>query len=279
MNLDDQIPGLSNDRTTHVYTTWHRDELEVRSFLLASARGMSTWFSTKEDEAEAAVANLDPEYMHGSEAYDHFMEEVGIFWESYWNQLASAVIKDAFTLFEVFLEESVNNLLSRYNSRLVTLDTEDSWRMSDCRWFCEAYLGFDLMTDELDAIQWIRNKLSHLRNELRTEGGREEFATKLSMLGVSHDQTSDEENLQLSHFEYGRDLTFAKSLVMSPLEAWRMLDLLRLHVDALAHVFYRFRYDPVTTEALSALGDGIPARKRDEKFLFVPDSPVKNPSM
>jgi hypothetical protein len=31
------------------------------------------------------------------------MDRVGIFWEQYWYQLAAAVIKDAFTLYEVFL--------------------------------------------------------------------------------------------------------------------------------------------------------------------------------
>lgn len=270
MNLTERIPGLDPAATTHVYVAWHRDEIELRNFLLASARGMSVWFNMKEDEAEAAVAHLDPEEMYGDEAYDYFMDDVGIFWESYWHQLASAVVKDAFTLLEVFLEESVDNLLQRYHSRLITLDGEDSWRMSDCRWFFKAYLGFELVTEELGNIQWIRNKLAHLRDELRTVEGRQEFATKLSRLCVSHSETSDEKDLQLSHFEYGRELAFAKSLVLSPLEVWRMLDLIRLHIDHLAQVLYRFRYGSVSTEALRALSNGAPVKSGDRKFLLVP---------
>lgn len=273
MNLDERIPGLDSAVTTHVYATWHRDEIELRAFLLSTARGMSAWFSTKEDEAEAAIAHLNPEGRYGGEAYDHFMDDVGIFWENYWHQLASAVVKDTFTLLEVFLEESADNLLKRYDSRLITLDGEDSWRMHDCRWFFEAYLDVKLMTQELEDLQWIRNKLAHLRDELRTVEGRQEFARILARLGVSHPETEEEKDLELSHFEYGRELEFAKSLVLSPLEAWRIMDLVRVHVDELARLFHRFRYGPVTTEALCALEAGTPVKSSDRRFLLIPDEP------
>ena len=270
MHLDERFPGLDSASTTLVYATWHRDEIELRSFLLASTRGMSTWFSMKEEEAEAAVAHLNPEEIYGDEAFSHFMDDVGIFWETYWYQLASAVVKDAFTLLEVFLEKSVDNLLRGYGSRLITLDTEDSWRMGDCRYFFDAYLGLEVMPQELDDIQWIRNKLSHLRDGFRTEDGRNEFAAKLNRLGVSHPETPEEEDLHLSHFAYGRGLAFAKSLVLSPLEAWRIMDLVRGRIDILARDLFRFRYERATTEALIKLSGGTPMRPVDRKFLLVP---------
>lgn len=250
------------------------DEIELRSFLLASAHGMSSWFKGKEIEAEKAVAHLDPGSMYGDEAFSHFMDEVGIFWETYWYQLASAVVKDAFTLFEVFLEESADGTLRRYKSGLIKLATEDSWRMNECDQFFSDYLGFSVLTRQIKDIQWIRNKLAHLRDELRTSEGKESFAERLNRLGVSSDERPEEKELQLSHFEFGRQLAFSKSLVLSPLEAWRILDIIRMHADQIATALNSIEYGPMSTAPLEALRAGNPVSSRDARLIRIPEPPT-----
>lgn len=201
-----------------------------------------------------------------------FMDEVGIFWETYWYQLAAAVVKDAFTLFEVFLEESADGILRRYNSQLKKLSTEDSWRMWECDQFFNDYLGFHVLTPELEDIQWIRNKLAHLRDSLRTSEGKADLTERLGRLGLGGDATDDEKELLLPHFEFGRELAFTKSLVLSPLEAWRMMDIIRQHADQLTLVLHTIQYGTMTTEALEALRSGTPARKSDHRLIQIPEA-------
>lgn len=270
MNIDQRIPGLDHSKTTRSYAAWHFDEIELRSFLLASARGMSAWFSLKESEAKKSVGRMNPEGMYGGEDFDHFMAEVGIFWETYWYQLASAVVKDAFTLFEVFLEESAHSVLRRHNSGLKNLATEDSWRPHECKDFFEDYLEITVFTENIEDIRWIRNKLSHLRDELRTEEGKADFNERLGRLDVLGPVRPEEEGLDLSHFEYGRALSFSKSLVLSPLEAWRILNIMREHIEHLALLFHSIEWGHVSTGALQTLSEGAPARTRDRSLIHVP---------
>lgn len=274
MNVADRVPGLDHSVTTSTYATWHFDEVELRSFLLTSVEGMKAWFQSKELEAEKAVELLDPEETYGDEAFNHFMVGVGIFSEPYWNHLAAAVIKDAFTLFEVFLEESADRLLHGYRSGLKNLSSENTWLIRDCNRFYEDYLGFPILTADVEDIQWIRNKLSHLRDSLRTEQGQKEFSERLKRLGVGKDETEEEQVLRLPHHEFGRKLAFSKPLVLSPLEAWRIVGILRAHVEQLTVVLHSIQYGGQTTEALEALREGSPVRtgsKGDVRFLHIPE--------
>jgi hypothetical protein len=271
MKLEDRIPGLKHRVTTVPYVIWHRDELELRSFLLASSKGMTAWFRAQEEAAENDVrGTFNPEDSYGDEGYSLFMDRVGIFWEQYWYQLAASVIKDAFTLYEVFLEKSAHDLLRPYGSGLLKLSTEDSWKMHECHDFFETYLGIDIDSSEVGDIQWIRNKLSHLRDSLRTDAGKAEFAEKIHALGIDGDATRAEKDLNLPHYDYGRNLAFGNSLTLSPLEAWRILNILRKNIEHLTKFLYQLQYGRYTTEALDDLSNGKVARERDRKILLVP---------
>jgi hypothetical protein len=70
------------------------------------------------------------------------MGRVGIFWEQYWYQLAAGVLKDAFTLYEIFLEEPAHDLPRRHGSGLKYLSTEKTWFLEECDDFYQRYLGF-----------------------------------------------------------------------------------------------------------------------------------------
>lgn len=109
------------------------------------------------------------------------------------------MIKDSFTLYEVFLEDSAHHLLLPYGSGLNKLQTEDSWKVFEYQDFYKKYLGADIKSPEIEDIQWIRNKLSHLRDSLRTNEGKAEFAEKIEALGIVGDATTDENELNLPH--------------------------------------------------------------------------------
>ncbi|MHA7306749.1 hypothetical protein ACX80E_16150 [Arthrobacter sp. TMN-49] len=272
MNLEDRIKGLDHQFTTGRYVNWHSDELELRSFLLSSSVGMTAWFQGQEEAASNDVrGTFDPQESHGDEGYNLFMDRVGIFWEQYWYQLAAAVIKDSFTLYEVFLEESAHETLRRYGSGLLKLATEDSWRANECEDFYKAYLDVDIKHEDIDAIRWIRNKLSHLRDSLRTPAGKAEFEEKIQSLGIGGDPKEDEKELGLPHYDYGRELAFGSSLSLTPLEAWRILDLLRMHIERLTQSLHKLQYGRVATQALAELSEGRVVKEKDRKILRVPN--------
>ncbi|MCO4263732.1 hypothetical protein NG697_12500 [Pseudarthrobacter sp. MDT3-26] len=272
MKIEERIVGLDHAVTTGRYASWHFDELELRSFLLTSAKGMTAWFKSKEEEAEReGRKSFDRDTYPGLAAYNSFMDETGIFWEQYWQQLSAAVIKDAFTLFEVFLEESAHDLLRRYGSGLKKLSTEGTWLLHQCNSFYEDYVGVTITTPEIENIQWIRNKLSHLRNSFRTVEGKNEFADKVTALGIRGIESSDEEGWGLPNQDHDANSLMTGSLVLSPLESWRILDILRKNVEALTLVLHGIQYGSKTTPALDDLRAGKTVeKKRDEKLLSVP---------
>ncbi|MEV8183284.1 hypothetical protein [Specibacter sp. NPDC078692] len=276
MNLEDRIKGLGHQLDTGRYVTWHRDELELRSFLLASSEGMTSWFKGQEEAATIEVqGTFDPQASHGDEGYNLFMDRVGIFWEQYWYQLAAAVIKDSFTLYEVFLEESAHETLRWYGAGLLKQATEDSWRANECEDFYKAYLGVDIKHEDIDDIRWIRNKLSHLRDSLRTTAGKSEFEEKIQSLGIGADATESEKELGLPHYDYGRDLALGSSLSLTPLEAWRILDILRMHIERLTQFLNKLQYGRYTTQALADLSEGWVLKEKDRKILRVPNPEPK----
>lgn len=271
MKVEKRIVGLDHAVTTGRYASWHSDEVELRGFLLTSAKGMTAWFKAKEDEAEREVrSSVDPETYQGPEVFDHFMDETGIFWEQYWQQLSAAVIKDAFTLFEVFLEESAHDSLRRYGSGLKKLSTEGTWKLEQCNQFYEDYLGVTITTPEIEHIQWIRNKLSHLRNSFRTAEGKNDFTDKIAALGIRGEATEDEEWWGLPNQEHDASSLMTGSLVLTPLESWRILDIIRRNVEALTLVLHGIQYGANTTSALENLRAGNTVRNRDDKLLSVP---------
>lgn len=273
MNAGYRVPGLEHSQNTPRYAMWHADELELRSFLLTTATGMKAWFKSEEEAAEEHVRRtFDPENSYGDEGYSLFMDRVGIFWEQYWYQLAAGVLKDAFTLYEIFLEESAHDLLRRHGSGLKYLSTEKTWFLEDCDDFYQRYLGFQIKRPEIKHIQWIRNKMTHLRDSLRTAEGQAEAEERIDALKISGGPTDAENELGLTHYEYGRDLAFARPLTLSPLEAWRILDLLRGHIEELTVILHRIQYGTRTTAPLYNLSKGIPVNQRDRKLLIIPPS-------
>jgi hypothetical protein len=91
------------------------------------------------------------------------------------------------------------------------MDSDESWRWQQCRAFYKEYLRVDVRTDDVDSIVWMRNKTTHLRDEMKTLAGREEVERRLEEIAVSGPRTDFETRLRLMHdpfpMPWGVDLT------------------------------------------------------------------------
>lgn len=217
-----------------------------------------------------AQLSFDRNAHPGLEAYTHLMEETAIFWDRYWEKLSAAVIKDAFTLFEVFLEESAHDLLRRYGSGLNKLSTEATWLLVQCNTFYEDYVGRTITTPEIENVQWIRIKLSHLRNSFRTPEGENDFADKIAALGIRGEESEGGRERDLPNRTPDAGSLMTGSLVLTPLESWRILNILRRNVEELTLVLHGIQYGSNTTSPLEELLQGRTVRNRDDKFLSIP---------
>lgn len=89
--------------------------------------------------------------------------------------LLAAIVRDAVTAFEVYLEKVILEALRR-NWKAPVKDYADHgmywWEVRD--WF-RALFDEDVETDELREIRDLRHLLTHRRGELRTEAQRQRF--------------------------------------------------------------------------------------------------------
>jgi hypothetical protein len=270
-------PELSASTTDVVYFVWSRAEKDLRAFLLATTRGMKPWFAEREAAAESTVGRFDPETSYGDEGYNEFMDDVGIFWTQYWEQLAASVIKDAFKLFEIFLESSAQRILAPYGSGLVKYDTDGSWNFNEATRFYRDYLDYEVLPAEISGVKWIRDKLSHL-DQLRTQEGKQQLRDHLHVLRLDRAPTPEEKALDLFHDRWAP--SFGPELTFSPVQTWRVLELLRAHVNRLAEPFQEFtrpRQTGRSAQPLINLANGIAVNPRisssirgDSAYLRVP---------
>ena len=259
------------------YVNWNMAEQELRAFLLATARGMAPWFEERKVEAEKIFDRINPEEAYGDEGYSAFMDDVGIFWDQYWQQMAAVTIKEAFKLFEVFLEASAQHILRRYHSGLVDFSTDNSWNFNDCARFYKDYLSVEVLPRNISNIKWIRDKLSHLE-DIRTPTGIAQLESHMSDLALDISPTEEEIELGLYHDDWtpymGTRLNF------TPVQTWRVLQILRSHTNQLAKTFHTFCWpgpSEQTTQELWSLMHGIAVNPRlsskkpgDSRYLVIP---------
>jgi hypothetical protein len=242
------------------YVLWQRGEEQVRAFLTATNRGMSSWLDVEWEKAgDRANDVFDPD-RHGDDLQATLFEQaVGVWPGEYFWQLSSAVLKDACSLYEVFLEQMADAVLQRVGARLAKMSTEDSWRWSDCKLFYQHYIGIDVTPPKIEAILWMRNKITHLRDELRTDAGKAEFAAKVALLDLDGPPTPAELDLGLAdHRAY-----IPRGVDLSQLQTVRALDILREHIGVVAQQAFPFDYGGHTNSYLSALKSKSPISIKD----------------
>jgi hypothetical protein len=110
-----------------------------------------------------------------SDQPDVFHEEVDGLWpDDYHWMLRAAVIRDAVTAFEVYLEKATGEVLGRHGY---------AWKLKPGRtprWeqlvkFTSGYLGVTVDSDLVRRIRDLRHTLTHMRGELRTQEQRDQF--------------------------------------------------------------------------------------------------------
>ncbi|MFK0002542.1 hypothetical protein [Paenarthrobacter sp. NPDC090522] len=249
------IKPIPFETSTPVYYQWHFEELKLRGFLLTSNIGMNSWFEDQYDSANTRANTIFDPDRHGlSLPYDIFMERTGIDPNEYWWQLSAAAVKDACGLLEVFLEEAAHEVLGSRGSGLLKMRTEESWHWNACAGFYEDYLGLQVKPAEIADVIWMRNKLTHLRDELRTREGLNEFHERSERLGISHSPTPEELALGLvPHEPYA-----VRGVHLTQIQTWRVLEIVRSHVDALGLALHGFVYGSLTSEPLEAVAAGTP---------------------
>jgi hypothetical protein len=235
------------------YERWRRDYEGVRYYLLRTNEGMSAWFDARWRDADRRANEIFDRDVHDSSLVaDLFDSEVVIWPDAYFLQLSAAVIKDACTLYEVFLERTADAVLQRFWGTLATLDTEDSWRWNDCATFYASYLHIDVRPPAMEAILWTRNKMTHLRSELRTEAGQAEFEAHLRTLDLNATPHNDESATSLTeHKPY-----FTHGVWLTQLQTLRILDQIADIVTRVAAAAFPFEYGKASSSHLAAVRAG-----------------------
>jgi len=249
------VSYLAAQNASADYVFWQRDHSDIRSYLIKTNQGMGAWFDSRWAAAEAHANDIfDPDQHDGALVADLFDGEVGVWPEPYFFQLSTAVVKDACTLYELFLETTANAVLHRYGGRLATLDSEASWHWPECALFFKYYMNINVIPPEVESILWLRNKMTHLRMRLRTEAGRIEFKQHLAALKVSGPPTADELTLDLTdHKPY-----FTGDVYISQFETLRILDKIGENVSTVASAAFQYEYGSATSPYLAAVHAGTP---------------------
>ncbi len=221
---------------------------------------MGAWFDARWADAVAhADAIFDPDRHDDGLVAELFEDDVGVWPESYFWQLSSAVIKDAWALYEVFLEELAHDVLARFGAGLALMDTDDSWKGNESQAFYNTYVGIEVFPAPIDSIRWMRNKMAHLRSTLRSPGGMAEFTNHLSGLHIDQPMTSEEQALGLvDHRPY-----FSRGVELTQLQTLRILDILADHIAQVALAAFQFEYGGHSNVFFDAVQHKSPLKVKD----------------
>lgn len=156
------------------FDKWKLVDKDIRAFLNLTMR----WAASKYEETwNAAEQETDTGGYLNQETADDFSRRVEHLWpDDYRWMLRAAVVRDAVTAFEVYLEKSLDEVLARRARVKVWRQRPHEsppWRtLVDGH----AMIGNEVATDRIKHIRALRHTLAHQRGELRTEEMREKFA-------------------------------------------------------------------------------------------------------
>jgi hypothetical protein len=166
---NDRAWNESHGVVTRAFDGWRIIDSDIRRFLTLSTRWMDERYNALWEEIGARPAT---EY--DSDQSDVFHREVGGLWpDDYQWMLQAAVIRDAVTAFEVYLEEVSSEVLHYHGY---------AWKLKPGhtpRWdqFVKltGYMGVTVDTDQVRHVRALRHTLTHMRGELRTQEQRDQF--------------------------------------------------------------------------------------------------------
>jgi hypothetical protein len=168
-----------------VFAEWHFVELDQRAFL-----DLGLEFSRAAYERIWREAGEEPGYDDGPEQIDVFEERVrGLHEADYVWMLLAAVLREAVTGFEVYLEKAREEIL-RHQGRPVEIpDRSPEWGVL-VKFF--ASIGAEVDEPDVRKIRNLRHFLAHRRGELRTVEQRKQFASGAGPFQASNAELSEE---------------------------------------------------------------------------------------
>jgi hypothetical protein len=160
--------GWSEHRGTvsQAFSEWQMIDRDQRAFLSFGLRIAHETYDRLWDEAEREPGDPD-----GPELVDVFDDRIDGLWphDYEWMYLA-AVVRDAVTSFEVYLEKASEEILAAHGA---AFKKPPWWR--DLKDLFDL-LGVQIETVAVRRIRDLRHFLTHQRGELRTEAQRQKFA-------------------------------------------------------------------------------------------------------
>ena len=247
------IKSLSYESSNSAYHRWDENEQDCRRFMLTSNIGMSAWFEQQEESANReGFSMVDASNAQGDEGYSAYMDSVGLLKEDYWPALAAASVKNAVSFFEIYMEDSADEILRSRGWCLTKKAENKSWHWDDCVRFFDSFFGAGIASPEIESIRWIRNKLTHLHDTLRTQDDERALMSHRSTLGLDEPETGAEKPFGLYRFMYA-PLAGMPNLQLTPLDAWRIMATLRSFVHMLAPHLGRVERRQKTTPSLDLL--------------------------
>jgi len=176
----------SAGKVTRAFDLWKATDRDIRAYLAFNARWVDPAYQELWAEAETEFSAIfDPDRHDVDGHVDLFHDKVGGLWPTdYLWKLRSDNLRDAVTAYEVYMEKSLEEVLSRYvvvhedgtKSRLM-LFRPKNWESPGWGVLVQAHaaLGTNIEPEAVQYIRALRHLLAHQRGELRTEEQRDKF--------------------------------------------------------------------------------------------------------
>jgi hypothetical protein len=155
-------------RVSRAFSEWALIERDQRAFLRVGLRMARQKYDEYWDEAGREPG--DPENEDQVGAFERKVD--GLWPHDYEWMLAAAVLRDAVTSFEVYLEKASAEVLLRHSK---------AWAKDPHWWELRDFfqlLGVTIESTEIRAVRDLRHFLAHQRGELRTDTQRKKFAAE-----------------------------------------------------------------------------------------------------
>lgn len=157
-------------RVTRAFDDWKLTEPRLRTFL---SLGLS--FLTEGVERTWEEIGRRPALDDGLEQIDVFDDEVGLYPQDFEWMHAAAVLRDAVSAFEVYLEKAREEVRRAHGHDEVVEAQAPRWGQLR-RFFLD--IGVEIQTADVADVRDLRHFLTHRRGELRTPALRRQFASE-----------------------------------------------------------------------------------------------------
>jgi hypothetical protein len=169
---DRRVWNESRGVVTRAFDRWRITESDIRRFLTLTTRWMDERYQDLWDEVSARPGSEDDDQS------DVFHREVDGLWpEDYHWMMQAAVIRDAVTAFEVYLEKATSEVL-QFHGHAWKLKPGRTPYWEDLVRFTSGYLGVSIDTGPVRRVRALRHTLTHMRGELRTQEQRDQFGVE-----------------------------------------------------------------------------------------------------